>query len=220
MVNRRRLPFVIAIACFVLVSGAGAAESDTFTAASTPHYVQPNQKTGYTVALTNTSPVTEARWAKIAIPAGFNVDAATVDASTNAAGNCAASTWVADGTLISNGKINLKRSGGSSNNLCPTGVLTVVFSATAAAPGSYFWGPELGGDDQTVTFNLTGSPPPVVVDGTPPDTSIVGGPPTPTNQTSATFAFASSEAGSTFECRLDGGGVAPGTRPKTYGRPS
>jgi len=41
------------------------------------------------------------------------------------------------------------------------------------------------------------------VEATPPDTTISSGPPRYTKSTSATFAFASSEANSTFACRFD-----------------
>ena len=42
------------------------------------------------------------------------------------------------------------------------------------------------------------------IDTTPPETSIDSGPPDPTNSSSATFTFSADEAGSTFECSLDG----------------
>jgi hypothetical protein len=54
------------------------------------------------------------------------------------------------------------------------------------------------------------------VDLTPPETSISSGPTSPTNQTSATFAFTATETGSTFECRLDGGAFAPCSSPDSY----
>ena len=54
------------------------------------------------------------------------------------------------------------------------------------------------------------------VDLTPPETAIASGPADPTNQTSATFAFSSSEAGSSFECRLDAGAWTPCTSAKAY----
>ncbi|MFY0526237.1 adventurous gliding motility protein AgmC [Archangium gephyra] len=53
------------------------------------------------------------------------------------------------------------------------------------------------------------------VDLTPPDTTIVSGPPVRTNATSATFDF-SSEAGATFECSLDGAAFTPCTDPVTF----
>jgi hypothetical protein len=58
------------------------------------------------------------------------------------------------------------------------------------------------------------------IDTTPPDTSITGGPTGPTNNTSPSFTLNSSEARSTFECRLDGpsklGSYGACTTPKTY----
>jgi hypothetical protein len=54
------------------------------------------------------------------------------------------------------------------------------------------------------------------VDLTPPDTTITSGPASPTNATTATFSFAASEAGSTFECALDGGPFAGCASPATY----
>ncbi|HZI06060.1 MAG TPA: Ig-like domain-containing protein, partial [Archangium sp.] len=53
------------------------------------------------------------------------------------------------------------------------------------------------------------------VDVTPPDTSIVSGPPVRTNATSATFDF-SSEAGATFECSLNGAAFTACTDPVTF----
>jgi len=55
----------------------------------------------------------------------------------------------------------------------------------------------------------------VTVDSTPPDTSMTIVPGDPSN-VAATFAFASTEAGSTFECRIDGGAWNACTSPKTF----
>ncbi|WP_284668648.1 Ig-like domain-containing protein [Myxococcus sp. SDU36] len=49
------------------------------------------------------------------------------------------------------------------------------------------------------------------VDTTPPDTLVVSGPPTVTSATSASFEFAASEPGSTYECSLDGAAYVPCT---------
>ncbi|HXY84198.1 MAG TPA: Ig-like domain-containing protein [Gaiellaceae bacterium] len=53
------------------------------------------------------------------------------------------------------------------------------------------------------------------VDNTPPDTSIDSHPANPSNNPNPTFTFSSTEAGSTFACRLDGGAWAPCTSPDT-----
>ncbi len=50
-----------------------------------------------------------------------------------------------------------------------------------------------------------------VVDLTPPPADVTSGPSGPTTDPSPAFAFASTETGSTFECRLDGPGAATGT---------
>ncbi|WP_225753255.1 Ig-like domain-containing protein [Actinotalea sp. Marseille-Q4924] len=55
-----------------------------------------------------------------------------------------------------------------------------------------------------------------VVDTTPPDTSITGGPSGTVRTTEATFELAASEDGSTFTCSLDGAAAAPCTSPVTY----
>jgi hypothetical protein len=54
-----------------------------------------------------------------------------------------------------------------------------------------------------------------VVDTAPPDTSVDSGLSNPTNATGASLSF-SSEAGATFECRLDGGSYGACTSPKSY----
>jgi hypothetical protein len=53
-------------------------------------------------------------------------------------------------------------------------------------------------------------------DTTAPDTTITSGPADPTTATSASFGFTSSEAGSTFECKVDAGAYGSCTNPKTY----
>jgi beta-lactam-binding protein with PASTA domain/predicted Ser/Thr protein kinase len=56
----------------------------------------------------------------------------------------------------------------------------------------------------------------VTVDTAAPNTTITSGPEGDVSDTSATFEFESTEAGSSFECQLDGGGFEPCTSPKTY----
>jgi subtilisin-like proprotein convertase family protein len=53
-------------------------------------------------------------------------------------------------------------------------------------------------------------------DTTAPDTTITSGPSGFVRNTSATFAFSSSEAASTFQCSLDGAAFAPCSSPKSY----
>lgn len=53
-------------------------------------------------------------------------------------------------------------------------------------------------------------------DTTAPDTSISSGPSGSVTSTSATFEFSSTEAGSTFECKLDAGSWASCSSPKAY----
>jgi hypothetical protein len=59
----------------------------------------------------------------------------------------------------------------------------------------------------------TVAPPP---DTTAPDTTITGGPSGTVAATDASFTFASSEAGSSFQCRLDGGALATCSSPQSY----
>ncbi|MDD5223629.1 MAG: fibronectin type III domain-containing protein [bacterium] len=58
--------------------------------------------------------------------------------------------------------------------------------------------------------------PEVIPDTTPPDTFLTAQPVNPTNETSLTFEFASTEAGSTFECQLDSGGWVSCASPVSY----
>ena len=58
--------------------------------------------------------------------------------------------------------------------------------------------------------------PPAPKDKKPPQTSIDSGPSGTVANASASFTFSSSEAGSSFQCRLDGGAWAACTSPKAY----
>jgi YD repeat-containing protein len=53
-------------------------------------------------------------------------------------------------------------------------------------------------------------------DITLPETSIINKPSNPSNSQTAEFTFISSEPGSTFECRIDGGSYLPCESPKSY----
>ena len=67
-----------------------------------------------------------------------------------------------------------------------------------------------GGSDPAPT-----TPTAPTVDTVPPSTSLTNVPPAATNQTTFEFQFASNEAGSTFECQLDGGTIAACSSPHT-----
>ena len=197
-------PLLLALAgtALTFASGAAADPADNrFTAVSTPSHVQPApDSAAYTITLKNDpAPSGEADRGRIIPPSGFVV----VNPSVAVTGCALGADWDAD--VLLDGTILLTRGvGGSVNNLCPGGSLAVGFSATAAVlDGPYTWGVELSrGTDQMFTLHdakLT-----VNVDGTPPTTTIDSGrPPSPTNQTGASFSFSSNETEVRFECRLD-----------------
>ena len=53
-------------------------------------------------------------------------------------------------------------------------------------------------------------------DTSAPDTTIVNSPSDPSNSTNATFEFTSTEAGSTFQCSLNGAPLVDCTSPQNY----
>jgi hypothetical protein len=72
--------------------------------------------------------------------------------------------------------------------------------------------------DQTPATRIVtvGSPSPLPPDDTdPPETTITKGPKKKTKKKQVTFEFAADEAGSSFECSLDGKGFAPCQSPAT-----
>jgi hypothetical protein len=213
-----RRPFVLAaLACLLLASGAAAAAGDAFTASSTPSHVKPSASASYTIALTNDqSSPSRAQRATIAVPPGFTVNAASIQATTQAAGGCNLSQWVVDGPVTS--VINLRRPVGPGNNdsgLCPGAKLTVSFTATsAAAEATYTWATHLFAGE-TEEFALIGSHPTVVVDGTPPTVTIGQTPSNPSNSRSATFSFSVSE-GLGALCNVDNAPFAPCPSPARY----
>lgn len=212
MLSRRSLIIVTALLALVLVPGAHGEEINGYTATGSPSHVKPSTLSSYTIVLTNTSLDSSADAASIGIPAGF-----VVLPTVQATASCGDSpTWTVDGPVPSvDGKIKVRRSGGSANNLCPGGTLTIVFSATSPLDeGTYVWATELlRGED---TFVLNGPQPSVTVDGTPPTVTIQSHPADPSNDRSPTFAFSANEAAS-FQCQLDGGGFASCGSPITYG---
>jgi len=79
----------------------------------------------------------------------------------------------------------------------------------AAAVGTAAAGPPAAGGSPNPT-----PPSPPAPGG--PETTITGGPAGTTVATAASFSFASSESGSTFQCRLDAGSWGPCTSPDSY----
>jgi PKD repeat protein len=76
-----------------------------------------------------------------------------------------------------------------------------TYTATVTAGGSHAGHGAGHSVSRSVTVVVTGGPP---VDTAAPQTSVVSGPSGTVRSAAAAFRFASSEAGSTFECRLDG----------------
>jgi hypothetical protein len=214
MVNRRHLLAVTALACLLTPSAASADVVGTFTAAAVPTHVKPSTSVPITITMT-TNPLSSARAqrARIGIPSGFIVAAESVKATTSAvAGLCEASSWEADGQLIADQKIHLKRPGNNATSLCPGATLTVVLVATSApADGTYAWTSELLRDADNV-FTLTGTHPSVVVDGRPPAVTFTQKPSDPSNTGSPSFAFTAAEPAA-FECNLDAGEFKPCSPP-------
>jgi hypothetical protein len=71
-------------------------------------------------------------------------------------------------------------------------------------------------DEAIVRFDRELPPPPDgggPDDTTPPDTQITAGPRKKERKGKASFSFSSTEPGSTFECKLDGGAFEPCTSP-------
>jgi Bacterial Ig-like domain len=70
------------------------------------------------------------------------------------------------------------------------------------------------GEDESWSFTTAAAPPPQ--DTTAPETTIDSGPTGTVSGSSVSFAFTSNEAGSTFECKLDGDSFASCTSPQNY----
>ena len=110
-----------------------------------------------------------------------------------------------------------------------SGLASVVFERSPAGAGTWTatpasWDTTLLSDGdydlRVVTSDAAGNVTvsgviTVTVDNTPPNTNITSQPADPTNATGASFAF-SSEAGATFEARLDGGAWSPSASPQSY----
>src|SRR5262249_59627266 len=103
---------------------------------------------------------------------------------------------------------------------CSTGVWSPL--GTVASPGPYTGAWNIPATDGNfalavvATDNAGHSSSPIRTvsgDRNAPDTTIVAKPADPSNDTSPSFTYSSNEAGSTFECRIDGGSWTPCTTP-------
>ncbi|GEM_PF-1676346 len=94
--------------------------------------------------------------------------------------------------------------------------------ATCASPKNYTALADGSHTFQVRAVESLGNPDPTpasytwAIDTTAPDTSITSQPSDPSGSANATFTFTSTEAGSTFECRLDGSAFAACTSPNPY----
>jgi hypothetical protein len=72
------------------------------------------------------------------------------------------------------------------------------------------------GSSMSIQFDWTAFNPDDGGDTDPPETTISSAPPAVTASPDASFAFSADEAGSTFECSLDGGAYTPCSTPQSY----
>ena len=156
-----------------------------------------------TVRVDNTNPT-----GSITAPA----DGASVRASISVAANSADAGGSGVGTVVfQRSPLGLGTwTTIDSDTLAP---YSVAFDTTAVSDGQY--------DLRAVTSDLAGNSftsglVSVTVDNTSPNTSITSQPADPTSSSSASFSFSSSEGGSTFECRIDGGAWGACSSPKSY----
>ena len=205
-----------ALVLALLAGAAGAASENRYGATIAPVAVGPSSGGTYTVALGNRPTSTAAaNNGHVVVPAGFAVDAATLVATTTAAGSCSAAAWTV--TLdAAPAAIHAVAPPGAANELCPGATLQITFAATApAAEKTYTWNTKLARD--ATNFALQGNQPKVTVDGTvPPTPTISSAPPNPSNSPNASFSFADKDASATLHCRLDDQAYTVCTSPKNY----
>jgi hypothetical protein len=102
-------------------------------------------------------------------------------------------------------------SGGSLTLWTGTTTMTPVLSANDSTYTSGYAGLEVNGGAGTIYNFKAGR-----MDLQPPDTTIQSGPSGIVSPANVSFAFNSTETGSTFECSLDGAAYSACTSPKTY----
>ncbi|KRE93577.1 hypothetical protein ASG76_14115 [Nocardioides sp. Soil774] len=162
---------------------------------------------GYTVTLTNPGAVPQTLTSITdTLPVGFTYVAGSTTGVTTAEPTVSGRdvTWTGTFTVPA-------ATGGT------PGTRTLHFGVTASqTPGTYT--NSVTGSGTGVTVLGANGVAPVTVTGadtTPPDTTITAGPSGTTNDSTPTFSFTSTEAGSTFQCRVDGGAWVSCTSPFT-----
>ena len=101
--------------------------------------------------------------------------------------------------------------------LTPSANLDYSTTYTATIKGGAGGAKDLAGNllaqDKSWSFSTAAAPP---QDTTPPETTVDSGPSGTVKQKDATLTFSSSEAGSTFECKLDSAPFSACSSPKRY----
>lgn len=135
------------------------------------------------------------------------------------------SAWSETGITWNNRPV---RTGAAADNLGPIPAGAYAeWDVTALVPGNGTYSFNLVADSSDgADFNskeAASNRPQLVIetekplsDATPPETMIDSGPSGTVSLTSATFSFSATEAGSSFECRLDGAAFTPCTSPTSY----
>jgi hypothetical protein len=194
---------------------ACALDGAAFTACTSPHSYTDLADGGHTFQVRATDPQGNAD----ASPAARSW---TVDTVAPAAPTI---TSPSDGSLTGSSVTVTGTSEIGSTVRVYDGVASV--GTTGAGAGGSWSMPLTGLADGTHSFtaiatDAAGNPSPasaahtVTVDTTPPETTVNAGPNGPVGSSSASFAFSSSEPGSTFACSLDGAPFSACTSPQAY----
>jgi hypothetical protein len=143
----------------------------------------------------------------------------TASASTVSGATYTPGTWTREDVTVSLSardneggsgvkEITYSINGGANQTYNPTSKIPVTAEGTNTVS---FFATDNAGNQETPVKTFTAK-----IDKSAPDTTITSGPSGTVSSTSASFAFSSSEAGSTFECKLDGADFASCTSPKSY----
>ena len=173
--------------------------------------VEASTADGYTVTISNPGAVAQTLTSITdTLPAGFSYVAGSSTGATTANPN------VSGQTLTWSGSFSVPAATGGT-----PGTRTLHFGVlVSATPGTYTNSVTAAGSGVTV-ISANGVAPitvtPATIDTTPPDTTITAGPSGPTNDSTPTFSFTATEAGSTFQCRVDAAAFASCSSPFTTG---